>query len=102
MPHATCFRPPGVTLYVRCESSPRLKVVHVLSEEDKDSGWNGERGFISADMCQKHLPPPGSGGLVFVCGPPPMYDVLCGPRTETEIKGLLGQLGYPPEEVFKF
>jgi cytochrome-b5 reductase len=92
----------GVMVCGRCESSPRLKVVHVLSHEDQHSAWNGERGFISAELCQKHLPSPGTGGLVFVCGPPPMYDVLCGPRTEKEVNGLLGELGYPPEEVFKF
>merc|ERR1712134_229146 len=56
----------------------RLKVVHVLSHEPTDSKWDGERGFISKSLCEKHLPQAGSGGLVFVCGPPPMYEALCG------------------------
>ena len=41
-----------------------------------------ETGWIDAAKIAKYAPPPSADSLVFVCGLPPMYDVLCGPRTE--------------------
>jgi len=31
-----------------------------------------------------------------------MYKLLCGPRDETEITGILGELGYTSNQVYKF
>ena len=31
-----------------------------------------------------------------------MYKLLCGPRGQKEITGVLGEMGYSPSQVFKF
>jgi len=82
------------------------KFIHidVLSHEPTDSDYNGERGFINKEMIMKYLPPPSLGDdvVILVCGPPVMYNLLCGPRTEKEVTGILGELGYSSSQVFKF
>lgn len=47
-----------------------LAVVHVLSEPS--DGWTGERGFISTDLLDRHLPDDLRKWEFFTCGPPPM------------------------------
>ena len=90
------------------KNSDRLSVHHILSHEPKDgtSTWKGARGFINQDflMNECKVPPPSDPKhMIFVCGPPPMYNALCGPREEPkELKGLLHNMGYQPEQVFKF
>jgi cytochrome-b5 reductase len=90
----------------------KLKVVHILSDEPTDasgqcSAWKGRTGYITADVVKEEAGPsfgPDSGddAIVFVCGPPPMYNALCGPRGEEELKGLLADMGYKKEQVYKF
>ena len=83
----------------------RLSVTHVLSHEPKDgSDWEGERGFIDQDRIERLVPGPDGGEdvILFVCGPPPMYNALCGPRDEKELSGLLAEMGYNNEQVYKF
>lgn len=80
---------------------PRLSVTHVLSAEPADSAWTGARGFVDADLVAARLPAPGDG-QIFVCGPEPMYDALCGPRGDPELTGVLREMGYEKEEVVKF
>ncbi|KAJ1461029.1 hypothetical protein M885DRAFT_508563 [Pelagophyceae sp. CCMP2097] len=82
----------------------RLEVTHVLSNEPADSKWAGDKGFISAKLISEHFAPPSDGGdvLIFVCGPPPMYNAFCGPRTDKEVTGILADLGYSADQVCKF
>ncbi|MBE6764730.1 MAG: 2Fe-2S iron-sulfur cluster binding domain-containing protein [Ruminococcaceae bacterium] len=63
-----------------CASCDKLKVVHVLSDEEKD-GY--ENGFISAELIKKYAPE--GDYSVFVCGSQGMYDFIIG---ETEKLGL--------------
>lgn len=85
------------------EHADKLSVTHVLSHEPEDSDWKGERGFITREHIEKHFPGPEEEDIIiFVCGPPPMYNVFCGPRDEKEITGILGEMGYKPEQVYKF
>lgn len=44
--------------------------------------WPYSSGFISADMLEAHLPPPGADTLVVMCGPPPMVNFACQPNLE--------------------
>lgn len=83
-------------------SDGRLKVVHVLSDADNDATWKGERGFIGRDVIQQHCAPPSEDTLVMVCGPPPMYSAVCGPRDQKELSGILNEMGYHAGQVFKF
>lgn len=83
----------------------QLVVQHILSEEPADSDWTGLRGYIDASKIQEYFPAADLGDdvMIFVCGPPPMYAALCGPREEKdEIKGVLGELHYQPNQVYKF
>jgi cytochrome-b5 reductase len=83
-------------------SGDRLAVTHVLSQEPADSSWKGDRGRINEDLIKAKMPKPEDDCIIFVCGPPAMYDDLCGPRTEPELTGKLAEMGYKKEQVFKF
>lgn len=50
-----------------CAACPKVKVVHILSDEDKE-GF--EKGFITADLIRKYAPDKYS---IFICGPEAMY-----------------------------
>ena len=51
----------------------------------------------------KYAFPPSADTLLFVCGVPPFYGLMCGPRNEKELKegSLLHKLGYTAEMVAK-
>ena len=66
------------------------------------AAWAGARGFISEPLLRQALTPPDADSALFVCGPPPMYEDLCGPRGVKEITGVLKKLGYRDEQVVKF
>lgn len=51
-----------------------LRVVHVL--EEPPDGWTGERGFVTAEVLERHLPPHLGRYQYFVCGPDPMMDAV--------------------------
>ena len=68
--------------------SDKLQVVHVL-------------GHVDMDILQRYAPVTAET-LVLVCGPPPMYESLCGPRDDSELSGILSTLGYAKEQVYKF
>jgi ferredoxin-NADP reductase len=61
-----------------------LKVIHVLANPPE--GWTGEKGFISAEVFKRHLPPPYADHEYFICGPGVMMDA---------IEKTLGELGVP-------
>jgi cytochrome-b5 reductase len=67
---------------------PNFHCIHVL--EQPPAGWAGETGRITADILRKHLPPPGPGTVLFLCGPPPMTDA---------VEAMLRGSGYPEETV---
>ena len=66
------------------------------------SSWKGDRGFITKELIEKHFPGPEADTNIFVCGPPPMYNALCGPREEEEISGVLAEMGYSKDQITKF
>lgn len=84
----------------------RFQWVPILSHEPEHSDWTGERGVIDQDRIAQYIPPASSSSLqqlIMVCGPPPMYDALCGPRPEHDtVSGVLAELGYTAEQVYKF
>ena len=82
----------------------QFKVHHVLSNEPEDSDWKGKRGFIDRSLIEENVPGPEAGDdlIFFICGPPPMYDALSGPRGEEELSGALKEMGYKKEQVYKF
>jgi cytochrome-b5 reductase len=78
-------------------------LVHVLSDEPKGTEWRGRRGYFTKEIVTLFLPSPEHPSVkLFVCGPPAMYEDLCGPRNEERIGGELGYLGYKKHQVYKF
>ncbi len=53
-----------------------LKVVHVL--QSPPEGWNGEKGFVNADILERCLPAERIPNRVeiFICGPGPMMNAV--------------------------
>jgi len=82
----------------------RLKVTYLIDKPERD--WNGPVGFVSKELLKKTMPPPCPVSLVYVCGPPPMMNLVSGPKakdySQGEVGGLLKELGYEKESVFKF
>jgi cytochrome-b5 reductase len=85
----------------------QLEVVHALSDEPEGSSWLGKRGVMDRELLENHLLQDGTDAnddtLILVCGPPPMYHALCGSRDEQDtVSGILGEMGYTSEQVYKF
>ncbi|KAF7722111.1 NADH-cytochrome b5 reductase [Apophysomyces ossiformis] len=87
------------------QNPDRFKVVYALNKPPKD--WSGPTGFVNADLIKSHLPgPENDKSIVFVCGPDPMLAALSGPKAQDksqgELAGVLKELGYAKERVYKF
>lgn len=86
---------------------PRSFQLHLLLDESPAGGaWRGGVGYVTRGLLERHMPAPGSGGLVLVCGPPPMMAAVSGSKAQDksqgELAGLLRELGYAQQEVYKF
>ncbi|KAG8910786.1 NADH-cytochrome b5 reductase [Tulasnella sp. 408] len=81
----------------------RLKIVYAL---DKGSDkWDGPTGYVSKEMIQKYLPAPSDKVQILVCGPPGQVKSVAGAKDgmkQGELGGVLKELGYTQEQVFKF
>ena len=53
----------------------KVKVIHVLSDDDACKQNNIEKGFITADLISKYAPE-NEKYSVFICGPQQMYDFV--------------------------
>lgn len=85
------------------EYPDKFTLVDVLSNEPADSSWTGARGNPDKAMVQKYMPGPDEEDIqIFICGPPPMYNALTGPREDKELSGLLKEMGYTTDQVYKF
>jgi len=68
------------------QSHPGIRFVHVL--QTPLPGWEGERGFISAEVVRRHCDPL-DGRYWISAGPPAMAEAM---------KAVFGQLGVPAED----
>lgn len=83
----------------------RFRAFYVLDNPPKD--WPGHKGYIDKNLLKTVLPEPKSDNIkVFVCGPPGLMNAVSGnkvsPKDQGELKGVLKELGYSPEQVYKF
>ncbi|KAH8075392.1 cytochrome-b5 reductase [Aureococcus anophagefferens] len=60
-----------------------------------------EKGWITKDVLERHLAPPGEDSLTLVCGLPRVYETLCGPRGDPKVAGTLAALGWSRRDVVK-
>jgi len=90
----------------------RFKLVHVVGntpDEAPPAGWEttetytAEAGWIDEAKIRKYAFPPADDTMLFVCGLPPMYNALCGPRGDKELRegSVLPAIGYTKEMVAK-
>jgi predicted ferric reductase len=67
----------------------RLRIVHVLERAPED--FDGETGYVTADVLRRHLPSRGYRRTqYFICGPEPMMDA---------VEAALTGLGVPTERI---
>ncbi|KAL1845338.1 hypothetical protein VTK73DRAFT_653 [Phialemonium thermophilum] len=83
----------------------RFRAFYVL--DNPPPSWGGGKGFISKELLKTVLPEPKEENVkVFVCGPPGMMNAISGnkksPQDQGELTGILKELGYKPEQVYKF
>ncbi|KAM7209363.1 NADH-cytochrome b5 reductase 2 [Naviculisporaceae sp. PSN 640] len=83
----------------------RFRAFYVLDNPPKE--WAGGKGYITKELLKTVLPEPKSENIkLFVCGPPGMMTSISGnkksPRDQGELVGVLKELGYTPEQVYKF
>ena len=83
----------------------RFRAFHVLN--NPPDSWTQGSGFISKELLKTVLPEPKSENIkLFVCGPPGLYSAISGtktsPKDQGELKGILKELGYTAEQVYKF
>lgn len=69
--------------------------------------WSGGKGFITKDIISDHMPSPANNkAMTLICGPTKMYELICGDKSEDKsqgpLKGLMKELGYGKEAVYKF
>lgn len=69
--------------------------------------WPYGKGHVTKELLEKVFPGPKEENIkVFVCGPPGMYKAVCGmkksPQDQGELDGMLRELGYSKDQVYKF
>ena len=65
------------------------------------------KGHITKELLKTVLPEPKEENVkIFVCGPPGMYKAVSGnkksPAEQGELTGMLRELGYREDQVYKF
>ncbi|XP_074377756.1 NADH-cytochrome b5 reductase-like protein, partial [Apium graveolens] len=86
------------------DSHPNLKMYYTVDKPSEN--WRGGKGYITKDMAVKGLPAPCKDSLILVCGPPGLMNHISGDkakdRSQGELTGILKELGYTEEMVYKF
>ncbi|KAJ2233057.1 hypothetical protein H4R99_002757 [Coemansia sp. RSA 1722] len=89
------------------KNHPEQLKLHYIVDKASSGDWKGDTGYVTKELVQKYMPAAGTEGvLVGVCGPPPMMSLISGPKapdySQGEVSGILKDLGYTKEQVFKF
>ena len=69
----------------RLQERMDLTVVHVLERPPED--WDGEAGFVTAEILSRHLPSGYRRFQYFICGPGPMMDAVESALIELDVPG---------------
>jgi cytochrome-b5 reductase len=69
----------------------RLHLFYTLDRPPAD--WKHGTGFVTEEMCRKHLPPAGEDTMIFMCGPPLMIK---------SVQDHLLKLGLSEKDFFAF
>lgn len=84
---------------------PNFKVYYTLDRPPL-WGWKMGKGYVSKEMIEQHIPSKDKDVLVMVCGPKGFMEHISGDKTprkeQGDLSGLLRDMGYSSEQVFKF
>lgn len=85
----------------------KVKVSYFVDQLDNDMDYKGELGFISKEFIEKNVPKAGDiHHHVFICGPPGFMKCYTGekktPKEQGDVTGMLNELGFDSNNVFKF
>lgn len=85
----------------------QFKVKYFVDKADDAKNAEGVSvGYINKEVLESNLPKPSPQAHVFVCGPPPLYKAISGvkvsPTDQGEVTGILKELGFDKNDVFKF
>lgn len=82
----------------------RFKAFYTLDKPPES--WPYGKGFIDKNLLKTVLPEPKEENIkVFVCGPPGLYKAVSGPKDgmkQGDVGGVLKELGYSQEQIYKF
>ncbi|KAF2259553.1 NADH-cytochrome b5 reductase 3 [Lojkania enalia] len=84
----------------------RFRAFYVL--DNPPESWQGGKGYVTKELLKTVMPEPKEGDKikVFVCGPPGMYKAISGgkksPTDQGELSGMLKELGYSKDQVYKY
>lgn len=94
---------------------PNFKVTYIVDEVPAGQSWSGKVGRMDSALLVSVLPPPPAAGAdaaatvrnkVLVCGPPGMMKAVSGekksPADQGELTGMLSDLHYTKDTVYKF
>ncbi|KAI9469954.1 MAG: hypothetical protein EXX96DRAFT_386905 [Benjaminiella poitrasii] len=86
------------------ENPDHFKVVYALDRSSEN--WKGITGYVTKEVIEAHLPgPKDEDSIIFVCGPDLMVQSIAGASNmigQGKFGGVLKELGYAKENVFKF
>jgi len=91
-------------------SKGQLNVLYVVDKNENFEPNIAHVGYATQAFLSSVLPAPSPDTLVYVCGPPPMLISVAGnkkfekgkPPAQGEVGGILKELGYSEDMVFKF
>ncbi|KAL8825200.1 MAG: hypothetical protein Q9170_007886 [Blastenia crenularia] len=83
----------------------RFRAFYMLDKPPE--GWTKGTGYINQDLLKMVLPEPKVENIkIFVCGPPGLYKAISGmkksPQDQGELTGILKEMGYSKDQVYKF
>jgi len=83
----------------------RFDVVYVVDKPVE--GWTGPTGYVSAALIKQHVASASAGNKVkvYICGPPGQVASIAGKKdgyNQGQVAGILKELGYTEDQVFKF
>ena len=84
----------------------RFRAFYLLDKPPEN--WQQGSGHVTKELLKTVLPfePKDPDGKIFVCGPPGLYKAVSGakksPAEQGELTGMLKEMGYSSEQVYKF
>lgn len=84
----------------------KFNVTYFVDTKDDNDNDTFQIGFITKNFLNTHIAKPNENTKLFICGPPPFMKTFSGekksPADQGELTGILNELGYSADQVFKF